>query len=200
VGPVNTSGPATSVPSLSPFDVSEPTAITKIEKAGDEAVARVSGPSKIPVEPAETRSLISEPLVALPPADPVPHTAVIQFEPDTSRAQRQDYLTSIGATVQNDLMVLDTVTLPSESSFNAQSASKIVVSVEPDYYVSALREWPTRDPCLSEQWAMPAIHAQTAWAKLPLAAETVLVAVIDSGICAAHPDLMGRSTGSAPTC
>jgi hypothetical protein len=48
------------------------------------------------------------------------------------------------------------------------------------------------DPRYAEHWALPTIGAPSAWAELPVDAPKVTVAVIDSGICASHPELAGR--------
>ena len=63
---------------------------------------------------------------------------------------------------------------------------------EPDYYVSAQVAVPPSDPYYDQQWALPVIGAPEAWLELPADAPQVVVAVIDSGICADHPDLAGR--------
>ena len=47
------------------------------------------------------------------------------------------------------------------------------------------------DPLLSKQWYLGRIHAFDAWSQLP-ALDTVRVAVLDSGVDAAHPDLQSQ--------
>jgi len=73
---------------------------------------------------------------------------------------------------------------------------------EPDFSIEAADDpTPTatpsvptypNDPRYAEQWALPAIGAPEAWAAMPADAPVITVAVIDSGICADHPDLAGR--------
>ncbi len=48
------------------------------------------------------------------------------------------------------------------------------------------------DPRFDQQWYLPAIGAPQAWPNLPADQAPVIVAVVDSGICANHPDLVGR--------
>lgn len=67
-----------------------------------------------------------------------------------------------------------------------------VAFVEHDYYADTLDIETPNDPRYTDQWALTAIGAPAAWAQLPADSPTVTVAVIDSGICADHPDLTGR--------
>ncbi len=48
------------------------------------------------------------------------------------------------------------------------------------------------DPHFDRQWYLPAISAPQYWETVPQNLPQVTVAVIDSGICANHPDLAGR--------
>ena len=64
-----------------------------------------------------------------------------------------------------------------------------VLYAEPDYIVS--RTEVTNDPLLSKQWALPKIRANQAW-EVTKGSSTVKVAIIDTGIDYAHPDLKGN--------
>jgi len=48
------------------------------------------------------------------------------------------------------------------------------------------------DPYFSQEWALTAIDVETAWERAGSATNTVVVAVIDSGIDSTHPDLKNR--------
>lgn len=48
------------------------------------------------------------------------------------------------------------------------------------------------DPLFGRQWYLPAIGAPQAWETIPADRAQVVVAVVDSGICANHPELAGR--------
>ena len=101
----------------------------------------------------------------------------------------------MGGTIVESIKSLDTVvvTLPDETAQEALPKSHVVTASEPDYYVSSLDDLaPVNDPRYGEQWALPAIGAPSAWEQMPVDAPKVTVAVIDSGICASHPDLTGR--------
>lgn len=52
------------------------------------------------------------------------------------------------------------------------------------------------DPRLAEQWTLAEISAQQAWAK-EAPGDGVLVAVLDTGVDATHPDLAGKVVGGA---
>ena len=128
------------------------------------------------------------------PQATVPNQVVIAFKPDTSQQQRDAYIASFEGQVTQRLYSLNTVvvTLPSASAEEAPPPSDIVAAAEPDYYVSAQVVVPPNDPYFDQQWALPVIGAPEAWLELPADAPQVTVAVIDSGICADHPDLAGR--------
>ena len=87
---------------------------------------------------------------------------------------------------------IDTViiTVPDASAIPALPDSPAVIQTEPDYFVSALVDVPTSDPQFAQQWALPVLNAPAAWLQLPADMRTVSIAVIDSGICADHPDLL----------
>ncbi|MCG2784936.1 MAG: S8 family serine peptidase [Anaerolineae bacterium] len=150
----------------------------------------VSAPSSTPV-PAYRP--VTAPNAMQPPAEPIPDQVVIKFAPDTSPEERATYVEALGGVVVESIDALDTVvvTVPEIVAEQPLPESKIVEVSEPDYYISAL-EYVPDDPRYAEQWALPAIGAPSAWAELPADAPKVTVAVIDSGVCAEHPDLAGR--------
>ncbi len=135
-----------------------------------------------------------EPQRQLPPPEPIPNQIIIQFAPNSTTAERQQYIQSLGATVTQDIAGLNTVVLSVPASVDAQrlSPSSILTLSEPDYQVVAQQNFPVNDPYYPEQWALPAIGAPDAWAAMPADAQRITVAVIDSGVCLDHPDLVGR--------
>ncbi|MBI2346301.1 MAG: S8 family serine peptidase [Deltaproteobacteria bacterium] len=64
------------------------------------------------------------------------------------------------------------------------------LGAEPNYLTFLAGE-PTNDPYFSWQWALAKIAAPEAWELFPASAP-VRVAVLDTGVDAAHPDLFGR--------
>ena len=135
-----------------------------------------------------------EPRAILISSEKVENQIVIRFSENASLQERADYIQKIGGTVNQSIDALDTVIVNVPDGVVELPASSIVAESEPDYYVSALLniDIPTSDPYFDDQWALPVIGAPEAWQELPDDAEQVTVAVIDSGICLNHPDLVGR--------
>ena len=135
-----------------------------------------------------------EPITVALPQEPVADTMVVRFAPNTSEIEKQQYIEAVGGTITQQIDALDTVVVrvSGVTATNPLPESSIVAESEPDYFVSALIDVPTSDPHYLDQWALPVIGAPEAWAELPADAPMVTVAVIDSGICADHPDLQGR--------
>ena len=145
------------------------------------------------IEPQITGSQAVEPV---PPAvqEPVPNQVILQFKPNTKPADIDAYIASIGGTVTQQIDTLNTVVVnipAAQAALPLPEASQIVSS-EPDYIVSAQVSLPPSDPYFAQQWALPVVKAADAWNTLAADAPQVTVAVIDSGICADHPDLQGR--------
>lgn len=118
---------------------------------------------------------------------------VIRFTPDSSQQDRNQYIQSIGGQARRRIDGLDVyaVTLRPNMSPDNLPASNIVTLVEIDYQASALQVEPN-DPRYNEQWAADVMGLSWSWGQLPANPTPVTVAVIDSGICATHPDLSGR--------
>ncbi|MCA9906065.1 MAG: S8 family serine peptidase, partial [Anaerolineae bacterium] len=158
------------------------------------SVARTPVPTLPPLSPS-AQTAASQPVdaVSIPPA-PVAGQVLVQFAPGSSQAERTTYIAGLGGTVVQEIAALDTVVVQvaDATAFAALPDAPVVVASEPDYYVAALDSPAPNDPLFGEQWALTAMNAPAAWAALPGDAASVTVAVIDSGICANHPDLAGR--------
>jgi murein DD-endopeptidase MepM/ murein hydrolase activator NlpD len=128
----------------------------------------------------------------------VSNVVVLTFSAEASPAERATFIESIGGEVIEQVAPIDTVIVSIPANSPSLPASDVLVTAEPDYYVSALGSGDTSsilapdDPLFPNQWGLPAVGALEAWAALPADAETASVAVIDSGICLDHADLSGR--------
>jgi thermitase len=169
------------------FSTSNDDTLENSNPASSPSVTNTPSPAEIPYEP------IKEPVVISVPEEPVPAQVVIQFNKDATEEEKEAYLEEIGGVIVEDIDSLDTVivSVPEEIASNPLPLSSAITQTESDYYVSALDSIPN-DPQYSEQWALSTIGAASAWGKLPIDAEKIRIAVIDSGICSTHPDLDGR--------
>lgn len=127
----------------------------------------------------------------------VNHQVVLQFTEGTSQAERDSLIEAVGGTVETEIAAINAVVIRVSEPIQALTAiedSAIVVSSEPDFLVTALQDIPNppNDEFFNRQWALTAINAPMRWAALPDNALQITVAVIDSGICYNHPDLVGR--------
>lgn len=131
--------------------------------------------------------------VDLPEQPPISEV-LIRFTADSSAEDRNAFIAQIG-TSDEMISELDTtlVTLIDGLTIEGIPDSPIVVSVEPHYMLGVAQLGGTpADPRFVEQWAFSVIGLPAAWSGLEANTEPVIVAVIDSGICADHPDLQGR--------
>ncbi|MCA0456385.1 MAG: S8 family serine peptidase [Chloroflexi bacterium] len=145
------------------------------------------------IEPQIDGSQALEPVVPID-HNPVPNQIVLQFEPHTKPADIDAYIASIGGTVTQQINTLNTVvvSIPAAQAALPLPEASQIISSEPDYVVSAQVSLPPSDPFFAQQWALPVVKAADAWNILSADAPQVKVAVIDSGLCADHPDLQGR--------
>lgn len=134
----------------------------------------------------------AEPTQITIPVEPVENQVVIQFDDTASEDERSAYLETIAGLVIEDIPALNTVIvrIPDNQTLQTLPESPIIAETEPDHYVVALEE--PNDPHYASQWALPVIGAPQAWENFPANAPLVTVAVIDTGVCADHPDLQRR--------
>lgn len=184
------------------FAAAEP-ALAEEEVVAEEAITTEEEVVELPVEiaadmpsieEAQVVAVIEEPqnpvAVIEVPQEPVENQVVIRFAASASEVEREAYIAELGGTVQGSIMSLDTVVVqvPASVAETSLPKSDAVAVTEPDYQVTALSD----DPLYPQQWALPAINAAAGWQSLDAGSSTVIVAVVDSGICAEHPDLAGR--------
>lgn len=183
-------------------DAAENIAATAVPEAQSAAETAPVAEKVIPTEEAQPEPVVkpaeaapAEPVIIEAPAGPVPSQIVIRFDAKATQEERFAYLQEISATILQDIDALDMVLVEVPQAVTAQSLpqSSVTVANEPNYYATALIDVPTSDPDFGGQWALPIIGATQAWQTLPTDAPPVIVAVIDSGICADHADLKTRT-------
>lgn len=123
---------------------------------------------------------------------------LVKFSPGTSPAAVQLL------NARNGVRELDSITrlgvkilsVPrgksAEALVKAYAANPNVVFAEPDYLVEA--SLVPNDTYYSYQWGLPKISAPAAW-DVTTGASAVTIAIVDTGIESAHPDLVGRVVG-----
>jgi subtilisin family serine protease/fibronectin type 3 domain-containing protein len=92
-----------------------------------------------------------------------------------------------------DLTTIYKLRLPANgdvlATVKAFQADPNVEYAEPNY-VARMTDTPN-DPGYSQQWGLPAVHAEEAWA-ISKGGPTVTIAILDTGVDLNHPDLVGK--------
>ena len=118
---------------------------------------------------------------------------VIHYDPNTPLSEKWEYVHRIGGTIveridQLEIWVVDVPDAFGREDFTFDSDVELV---EQDFVVSVQVDYPPNDPDFDRQWALPHIQAQQAWDQMG-ELKDVAVAVIDTGVCMSHEDLVGR--------
>jgi len=126
------------------------------------------------------------------PRRPAQDRVTIQFTDESSFADRRGYVSAIGGELGRSLSRIDTYVVVFEDGVPpAFPPSPVVVNIERDTYATVTA---TNDAFYGNQWALGYLGVEDIWLDLPddLADDPITIAVIDSGICEAHPDMEGR--------
>ncbi len=117
---------------------------------------------------------------------------VIHYDPNTPLDEKWEYVERIGATIVERIDALEiwVVDVPEEFDDEFTFDSDVEL-VEQDFVVSVAFDTPPNDPEYDRQWALPHIQAETAWNDIGQLQE-ITVAVIDTGVCLSHEDLVDR--------
>jgi subtilisin family serine protease len=132
-------------------------------------------------------------------AEYAPRELLLKFQPGTEKVVAQQIIQSTGGEVLDAGRLAELgyyrIRLP-EGSEPLEVARTLlertpVAVAEPNYIVQAdAASLIAGDPLISQQWNLPAIDAPGAW-ELQLGSPEILVAVLDSGVEATHPELAG---------
>ena len=145
-------------------------------------ILRGTGPGG---EPDSTRIA---PVYGVQPTD----NWVIHYDPNTPLDEKWEYVERIGGTVVERIEELEiwVVDVPDDFGMNFTFDSDVEL-VEQDFIVSVAFDNPPNDPDYDRQWALPHIQAETAWNEMD-ELDDITVAVIDTGVCMSHEDLVDR--------
>ena len=117
---------------------------------------------------------------------------VIHYDHGTPESEKLEYVQRIGGVIVERIDELDiwVVDVPAYFGMNFTFDSDVEL-IEQDYFVSVHFDIPPNDPDYARQWALPHIQAETAWDEMDTL-QPMTVAVIDTGVCMSHEDLVGR--------
>lgn len=117
---------------------------------------------------------------------------VIHYDPNTPLSEKWEYVHRIGGTIVERLDELEIWVVDVPASFGTGfTFDSDVELVEQDFVVSVAFDIPPNDPDYDRQWALAHIQAETAWEQMG-ELNDITVAVIDTGVCMSHEDLVGR--------
>lgn len=117
---------------------------------------------------------------------------VIHFDPGTPESEKLEYINRFDSVIVERIDVLDILVIDVPDTFSMGfSFDNDVELIEQDFVVTVNFNIPPNDPDYSKQWALPHIQAETAWGDIG-DLKPISVAVIDTGVCLNHEDLVGR--------
>jgi len=139
-----------------------------------------------------SKSLLSAPA----PGDFVPGEVLVTFEPQVARATRSAAVTRSVEGAELDAKVTPTVAVvevPTGTNVQAAAArlhrDPTVAWAEPNWYRQPLVL--PNDPALGLQWGLTKANVTSAW-DTEAGDEGTVIAIIDTGVDADHPDLVGN--------
>jgi thermitase len=126
----------------------------------------------------------------------VPNRVLVRFLRGASRAQIAQLNQSLGVRQVGEVarigvLVLEVPAGTLQRVLQAYQASGLAEFAEPDYIARTTAVRVPNDPLFGEQWGLPKIWAQQAWA-ITTGSTNVVVAIVDTGIELNHPDLAGK--------
>lgn len=117
---------------------------------------------------------------------------VIHFDPGTPESEKIEYINRFNAVIVERIDELDILIVDTPDTFGANfTFDNDVELIEQDFVVNVNFDIPPNDPDYNLQWALPHIDAETAWKEMD-DLKPITVAVIDTGVCMTHEDLVGR--------
>ena len=115
---------------------------------------------------------------------------IVHLKPGVSLTRMQPVYQQIGAALKEDIPRINSqvIEIPTDPIINLNNLNEIDY-VEPDSEVKAQEI--SDDPDFARQWGLAKIQAPASW-QITHSSSTIKIAVLDSGIDIAHPDLVGK--------
>jgi subtilisin family serine protease len=119
---------------------------------------------------------------------------VVGFEETTSSAEKSAVIEDVDGTIKRSLPAIDASVIEVQEGETSEAiasleAAPAVEYVEPEVLLQVADVSPN-DSLWSEQWGPKLVRAPAAW-EATRGSESVVVAVLDTGVDAGHPDLSG---------
>ena len=122
----------------------------------------------------------------------------VRFSDDVDEARRRALVTAAGATIgrvvsaaRNTLEVLAATAEDSLEVARLLGESPEVRWAHPDFIVRARLEFAPDDALFPQQWHHEVLNSRAAW-DIGLGTPSVIIAILDSGVDATHPDLADK--------
>ncbi|MDP9264709.1 MAG: Ig-like domain-containing protein [Chloroflexota bacterium] len=119
---------------------------------------------------------------------------LVKFAPSATAQQVDDASRTGGGTVARDLGQIRTRVINVPAAARDQILATLAVHAGVERAAAAIKVAKSGDPNdagYSQQWALPKIAWDTAYSSVPIAG-SAKIAVLDTGVDATHPDLVGR--------
>jgi len=139
----------------------------------------------------------SEPTAPARHGPHVPGEVLVKFRPGTNQRDIAQLNATNGATVASTIPQLGVLRLRASTGVSeekvaaAYRGNRNVEFAEPNYIATVADTTPNDPLYASDQWGPQKVQAPAAW-DITTGSASVVVAVIDTGVSATHPDLAGK--------
>ncbi len=174
------------LPSVPPQDVAVLPTVADVQPT---YTATATHPT-LTAEPTANTANTADLIAAIPEPEVVPGQFIVSVD-DPNDPALAAYLAAVGGEIETTIPQLNRVVIQVPEGAPEPDAS---LEAEPDFiaYAQAIIA-PPNDPGYSNQWAHTTMNVPLAWQLLPTnLPDGPTVALIDSGVCLNHPDLLDR--------
>lgn len=175
---------------------SPPAATVPDASAGTSLRTVFTAPRRVAAKPGRPGAGVGAPGVAQP--DYVPGSLIVKFVDGTSPDVARRLLTRVDADLEAtvdplDVRIVEVSPAETRDALATVAASPAVEYVERDVALQSFATTPN-DTLWGEQWGPLVVDAPNAWDKVT-GSPKVVVAVLDTGVDASHPDLQASLVG-----